>query len=385
MDSHYFKYDKFGNLFFFTIFYLNYIPCCVLAGLGGITLEVLFLTFLYYLILHLSFQLLSNLEIKAKIKINYSLINILNIIFFTLSLVCIMYIFIFYSQRKLIFSLSEVYNFRTYYSNLEKPYFLEYLHGFANICIPTYLIYYFKKNKKFTVMLILIVQYCNFSIAGHKDILFITLLSILFIIFFKRTVLSQKIPLFIGFVFIVFIIHLFGNNILISYFIRRLCFVTNLINSFKVDYFKTHDPYYYMSLFRFIGYNYTRVSVDAIIGIEYFNDHQMMANSGLLGDAITNFGVYGIFITPFFISTTLVVFNKITKNLSIELIFIPCVYYAIILMNSSFFTTLFSHGFIGLFFVFILIASADKKEKNFTKNIFPPELLIQTKKSKLLE
>ena len=85
----------------------------------------------------------------------------------------------------------------------------------------------------------------------------------------------------------------------------------------------------------------------------------MYANNGLFSDAYLNLGVWGVIILPIFIMILLRLFDKCMGRANISLQIGATIYVVICLMGSSFFTNLFSHGFLLLALLFCFLNKND--------------------------
>ena len=98
-----------------------------------------------------------------------------------------------------------------------------------------------------------------------------------------------------------------------------------------------------------------------MIGDLYFNKVEMGANTGLIGDAVSNFGLAGVFIMPIVLILVLRVLDMCTYGVENKLYIATAVLYAIILISSFLPTVLLTHGLIIL--AFVLFIMPKKMEK----------------------
>src|SRR5699024_3158582 len=135
-----------------------------------------------------------------------------------------------------------------------------------------------------------------------------------------------------------------------------LFFVPAQLHFIYFEYFSVNEKFYLShSIFEGLvssSYQYNPVKT---IAMEVFGE-DFSPNVGVIGDAYTNFGVFGMILIPVILGLYLWVLDSITYNMnlaySVSLVVIP----AMSLVNSSLFTSLLTHGL--LFSVFILWLTA---------------------------
>lgn len=136
----------------------------------------------------------------------------------------------------------------------------------------------------------------------------------------------------------------------------------NLLNYYYFDFFTKYQPdYFRQSFLRYFGIqsNYTRIP--NLIGMEYFGRPGMAANSGLISDAITNLGLVGVIIAPMVLAIVLKIFDDVTVGLDDRIFIIPSIYISYVLISSFLFTSLLTHGFFAMMFIFYFLPRESKQ------------------------
>jgi hypothetical protein len=134
-----------------------------------------------------------------------------------------------------------------------------------------------------------------------------------------------------------------------------------MLNAYYFDFFINNTPdYFRQSILKYIGIQSPYPDIRHMIGSIYFSRPEMGANSGLISDAITNFGVIGIVIMPIMIAIALRFFDNCVKGLNKRFYVALCVLVSYYFISSFFFTILLTHGFLALCIVFYILPRDSK-------------------------
>lgn len=133
-------------------------------------------------------------------------------------------------------------------------------------------------------------------------------------------------------------------------------FLPNLLNEYYFDFFSGNVPdYFRQSFLRNFGFESEYEKIPNMIGYSYFNRPDMVANNGLISDAITNMGIIGIVISPLFIVTFLWLYDNATHNLDRKIYIMSSIYIAYTLIGSFMLPALLTHGFIAMVIILFLL------------------------------
>ena len=259
-----------------------------------------------------------------------------------------------------VFALQEIYDVRAVYKT-QMSFFSSYTFWWmAKVVVPVMFVYsLIRKNYKFAIFSIVILMYL-FLVSGHKSVYF-TPIVILFYYFIGKDY-NKKIKLSLIYLSIFLILInipdlLMDRYLFKSLFVRRVFFVSTLLNEFYFEYFQHNSVYLSHSIFsNFLSYPYD-VTPAYIIGEEYFGRPEMSANNGIISDGFMNFGYVGVVVFSTIFSLILSLFNSIKINPKYFGIFI---FYILIFRGSAFLTVFLTHGFwLVILFAFIIFPKKD--------------------------
>jgi hypothetical protein len=266
-----------------------------------------------------------------------------------------------------------VYDLRLLARTYEIPLVLKYLLGFARASIPIYLVNSLLKRKYFVSLMLILVQFCNYSIDGMKSVYFITFVAIIVSVFYNDS-FFKYIP---GVTFFgclgSLILHKIGNSLILDMIIRRVLYVPALLNFYYFDYVQNNGPNYFNNLLKFIGLVNYQPDIPFTIGELYFNRPQMASNNGLFGDAFWNLGFFSPLVFPLLLGSLFYVYNFVTQGLSGKLKIFVALQVSIGLLDSSLTTLLLSHGIAFQLIVLLFLPrvnsesiSMENKNANFS-------------------
>ncbi|SFS78964.1 oligosaccharide repeat unit polymerase [Halolactibacillus miurensis] len=350
---------------------LSFVPFTTMLGFHSFTNTYYIANIIYWLSLLIFTKVFANVKFLEYKRFNKSLNNTVIWIMSAVFLSVVIFISWRFTGFRLNFNLFEVYEFREEAGNFNLPTIISYLYSASNAINPIILVYALIKRNHFLAMFIIFVQMLSFSINGSKSVFFITLLSIFVFMFFKST-FFKKIPQYFTLLGFAAILEtgILKTSLITNFIIRRVNFVPNLLNYYYFDFFTKYQPdYFQQSFLRYFGFqsNYTRIP--NLIGMEYFGRPGMAANSGLISDAITNLGLVGVIIAPMVLAIILKIFDDVTIGLDNRIFIIPSIYISYVLISSFLFTSLLTHGFFAMMFIFYFLPRKSKQAFKLRKKL----------------
>ena len=321
--------------------------------------------YLYWLFLLIFFFAFNRREAKPiQFNIDEKILSYLAVFFF----VFCFYIWARYARFHIQIDVLDIYGLRESASGFGMSRFGQYMYASVQVCIPFLAVWALEKRKYFIFVISCFAQLFAFFSQGSKTTFFALIVAVLVYLFIGRKGIKydtdkRNIPIILkGMIFA-----LIGSSMeflflktsyLVDYLCRRILFLPNLLNCYYYDFFSNHEfDYLRSSVLRLFGLNspYSDVKIPYIIGTQYFNSASMYANNGLFSDAYMNFGIAGILILPILIVLLLKLFDKCMGNATISLQIGATIYVVVCIMGSSFFTNLFSHGFLLLALLFCFL------------------------------
>ena len=359
------KKSIFSYEIIFILYLTSFLPALTMIKYSAISIY----TFILYIFYWISILFFNNIFclfscnvrlLKKKVYLNYKNIITIFIIFF----IGIIYISYRYTGFRINFDIYKVYELRADSKNYSMPSILKYLFTWSKVVI-TILTSYFLINKKyFFVLLCIVCQILSFGIDGAKITIFLLGIVIILSIIPKNN--FSKLNLFLSFCFLlilllsIFLFKNFDSIFIPNVFIRRMLFTPILLSDNYVDFFTSHIPDFFRQGFlRRLGFESPYPNIAYMIGDLYYDKPEMSANSGLLADGVTNFGVLGVIFMPLILTFCFYILDKISKNIDNRLSLVISFYISMILLNSALMTSLLTHG---LFLIYIFLYSLRKKE-----------------------
>lgn len=320
----------------------------------------------YYLLTLIPILIIGFIASKSDIKIYYiSSISNKKIVsvFFALSIFTILAILAFGGAKYINFNLSQVYDFRSdAASNL--PGIFGYINStVTKVIIPFGIVLsLFLKRWIFTIGLF----FCSvllFGLTAHKGVLFYPVVTLIIYFFAsKNNAVYYLIGSFIllGLFSIVEYNYLsdYTFNLVTNFLIRRAIFTSVLLNWFYMDWFSMSDFYYWADskiTFGLIDAPHELKSVN-LIGLNYFDDEEMSANTGFIGSAYANAGMFGVFLYAIIIGYLFAFLNSIGNRLGHSLVI--ALFFIIIrtiLTGTDIFTSLLTHGLLASIIISLFI------------------------------
>ena len=221
--------------------------------------------------------------------------------------------------------------------------------------LPILCVYFYLSNKKKTSYVIGFIVFLNYSIGGHKTVIFYLFLCIIGVIFYKK----NKVYLFSWGLALVNFICLLEFKLLNTFFLcatitRRVMFIPAQLNYWYYDFFTVNPlDYYKQSFLRYFGFKsvYNSPIPKAVVGFikgrGEMNDH-----NGLVSEGFSNLGFIGVFIHPIILIIVIKLMSSAAKGIEIKFLFLPIIVVGLMIMSGTITSALFTNG---LFLLSILL------------------------------
>ena len=266
----------------------------------------------------------------------------------------------YYTGFRVSFNIDDFYEYRMEAREYDMPSVLAYLFQWAKTLLPIGTLYALIRKKKVFVLFTTICQILCFSFNGKKSVLFTTVLVFLLYFFYSSKLLDNIPKIFTGlaFVTVIEIIIRGGESFLGNKFVRRMMIVPSYLGWAYYDFFSKNEPdYLRTSVLRRFGFESPyEEAIPRLIGRVYFDsDGTMNANTGLCGDAFSNFGWYSLIFYPLLLVLLFKFLSNCMEGLDKRISFLVSFLVAYMLLSGTFFKCLLTGGLllIGLLMTFI--------------------------------
>jgi hypothetical protein len=258
------------------------------------------------------------------------------------------------------FSLIDVYDIRAEAREFEAPFPLNYLVSLADNLIPFLAIYALHQKRYIIFTLAILIIYVNFSIAGTKQIIFVTVLGALgyFVIRdFSRSI--RLVYAAIGLIILGTAESIFNStNTLNTLFAYRVLFIPVELHYSYYSYFQLHEILYFnQSILKWFS-GVERENIQFLLGEFSIGEFTARANNGLFSDAYMNLGVIGVLVFPPILALFLRVLDGSVIGLPQRILFVVTVYVGFVLLGMTFTSALLTSG---LIFLVLLLYSLPRR------------------------
>lgn len=262
------------------------------------------------------------------------------------------------------FNLTRVYDIRSQYVGAEIPLAGYLFTWMAYIVNPIFFALFIRKRKWFPVVLIVLLQTLLFSVTGNKTYLFALLfvLALMWVIRRKNPLAYMGIGL-AGIVLLGMLSYWVIDDVWISsIFARRTLLVPAQLSFFYYDFFSKHELVSLSAsrLGFFLNYPY-HLNPPHLMGEIYFNQPQMGANNGVVGDAYMNFGFIGLALWGILLAIILKLVDSCSKRVDFRVGVAAIAMPAVTLTNSALLTNLVTHGLLLALLLLYLLPRENKK------------------------
>lgn len=342
-----------------------FIPGATIYALGDLSNNFyIFFTLYWYILVFLQLLLprIKGVDVKG---IRSSFLFNLIIISFSILIVVLSGI---YTGFRINLSLANVYDLRLEAREFSMPTIVQYLMGASYIIIPLGTMHFIVKKKWAMLAILIFVQLISFSFNGKKSVLFTIFVIILIAKFYHKHMLRMIIPAFLGVNLVAILekIISYGDSFMVKYIHRRVFFTPPILAEKYFSFFSNNElDYLRQSVLRWFGADSPySVPIPRLIGYHYFNNIENNANTGMIGDAFSNFGWLGL-LYPILIIIALRIFDKASENLNSRIIALMWILIFYKFINGTFFSILLTGGFILTCIVLVLCP----REVNIVSNI----------------
>ena len=261
--------------------------------------------------------------------------------------------------------LESVYDLRIQAANYNFGSFSGYLISWACLAFTIRGVIAFSNSRYVIMIIFLLLQVIIFSIAGHKFYLFALPVAIILSGIYREGLVFFIPVLFIGALIVAKLLNDYYNFFFFIYMIPfRQMFLPALITGNFLDFFANHAPDFLTQsiLGRFGFESDYDLPLPYLIDFHY-GDGTASANTGLVADAVSNFGFFGVFIYPILFSVVLKMLDSSSKHIYLGHSFGIIVFFSVSFINTAFFTALLTGG---VLFILIFL----KTQSSATRNKF---------------
>lgn len=275
-----------------------------------------------------------------------------------------------YTGFRISFDLSEYYEYRAAARENAIPEILRYLYNWSIVGLDVGLAYCLINKKRVLSVFVIFANLLAFSYNGKKSVLFIVIVIVFVSLAFKDKYL-KKIPLaFFGLTFLglVEVIVRGGESFISKHFVRRMLFIPPFMGTLYFDFFSSHElDYLRASVLRRFGFVSPYTNIPRYIGQVYFADVGIMAmnaNTGLCGDAFSNFGYWSLLIVPLVIVITFKIIEVCSRNVDYKIKVVVSIWLAYSFVSGAYFTLLLTNGVIFLGILMWTLSSGVNDQDN---------------------
>ena len=376
------KKNAISNEILLVLFLMSFVPFTSMFGFGALQLSFVISNIIFWgFLLFFSTIPLKKIPINSTIGIflkagkhkllNEKWLKTLTILF-GLVVLCVSGI---YTGFRLNFNLANVYELRESARNFHLPILIAYAFSWTRTINAIFIAYYMQKKEWIWAFLCFGIQLLNFGIDGSKTTLFLAVFAVIINLAPKFSLqrLNKWIVIgFLGTTFCCTVFYIFFSDILsisiwpVSLFVRRMMYLPVYISANYFDFFTTYSPdYYRQSFLRLLGFVSPYEDISNMLGMISFGTI-VVANNGLISDAITNMGIVGIIITPGLYALILRILNRVSEGLDARIHLAVSVYIAVEFVNTFLFRVLLTHG---LLIAMVILHFMSRDMRNYADNM----------------
>ena len=305
---------------------------------------------------------LTTIFLCSFIKIDFRVFKIGGKIFtYVLLLSLILFLPIFLRYYKYInlsnLLLLDIYDVRYYFREFNDPYFGYVRAPLSRVILPSLLIISILRKQVWLGVLSIGMILFIFMVGALKSI-FVGLFAAVLFYFGNRLIdkLYTLLYLFAGLSILGPILyHLFGSQLILSSFLRRVLFTPALLDSHYYNFYGGNFTYWGHNLIGelFFDYPYEKPP-NTFIGEDLLEGRLGdSANVGIITEGFFSMGFFGVFLHSLFVSVVLIILKRINSKPIFFGIMFVYVYY----LNTSFLTVLLiTHGLVFyLFYAYVFL------------------------------
>lgn len=254
----------------------------------------------------------------------------------------------------------DLYDVRATWGEVDMPSFLRYVLSNATAILLFLVMWFCGKKRYLWAGVLLFVLYMHFSCGANKIVLLSAVAGIFVYIFRNWFSVKRWILLFSGTTALGMMLwNLFGSIFVLA-LLHRISFETNYLSFCYWDYFETH-PSVMHSFWG--GLTVNREEIPSLIGGLYRRSFTNYANNGLLGAAFMMAGHCGAVLSPILWNIYLYCLDEMERRLPWWTKLGLGIYWAVVMMNASMFTTILSTGGLALLALGYLFGEQEKSTK----------------------
>lgn len=371
------KKNEMSDYLIWSLYLISFIPFSVMCGCGAFDINFVVANHVYWLFLIIFYRLFSKIKIK---KILYFTVNGIDINDRVLGLVGVISILInlfisyHYVGFRIVLDLFDVYSLRAEVSSAQIPTLLYYAFCWMRTIGVLLLAVSLLNHKRILTIIYTINMFLSFSVDGMKTTLFSALITIA--LYFVLCKWKSKIVLktmYLGFIGISLLSivenYVFKSKMILAFIFFRVEFLVVQLGSYFFDFFTKNEPDYFRASFlRHFGAvsPYKKYGINYLISGIYSGDYHSEANNGLISDAMTNFGIFGILIMPILLMCVFRMLDYYFQGLDEYLVVVFGAYISLLLTNGFLLTSLMTNGLLILMVVMLFV-----KRKERTDAVFP--------------
>lgn len=344
---------KFSDTVWIIIIYLYFIPLTSLYVCYGLNNEYILFGSIYLWLCLIFNRVLRVPHFHTKKELPAA---VFEMVIIAMDL-CMIFISGIYTGFRISFDLKDFYEYRAEVLSYAMPALVADFFYWAQSMLPIGLIYGLQKRKPLLSVLGIIANIFCFSYNGKKSALFMFLLAVMIYVFYKEKYYRIIPSAFCGLSVLALIEFAIrsGESFISKHFIRRMMIVPPYLGSVYFEFFKSNPHDYLRSsiLRRFGAVSTYSIGIPKTIG-HYLWENNTNANTGLLGDAVANFGWISLAAYPLVIALTFKVVEYCSERLDNKTKLLWSIIVAYMFVSGTYFTLLWTNGIIVISLMFAL-------------------------------
>ena len=321
---------------------LSYIPMLSLFALKDESRVFMYAVTVFWITISFFTQLLPRLSLQTLKEGN----SIRFLLYILLSAIVFLMIYN-YLGLSVNFNLTKVYEIRERYSEAAIPFAGYLFHWLAYIVNPLFFSYFIIRKRWYYVLIIVSMQLLLFFSTGNKSFLFaLILVLVLMKVITRKNPIAWIMAGLIGILsFSMMSWWLIEDLWVSSLLVRRTLFIPAQLAFYYYDFF-SHSQLILLSdsIFRFFTDYPYHLNPAHLISEVYFNKPEMASNTGIVGNAYMNFGLWGMFFFGLIFIVILKLIDSSSNNRDVRIGVAAISMPTINLINSGLLTTLLTHG-----------------------------------------
>lgn len=326
----------------FNMFY--FIPMTTYCSYGGGSSSFLFWGIIYWALLTI---LQLRLPVIAWGRSGQSEMSAKSIFLLTaIAAVPVVYVWVRYAKCRLLLKFGEIYQVRAEAAGYGLSTPLHYLLNMMPIVLALLIVLALSRRQYVALIILLGLVFINFSIAGHKTVIFFPFILIGGYIFYRKEMISMILPGGVLVELAAIAEQFVGKGLIINLLFRRMGFVLAQLSEFYYRFFSGSSiDFFRQGIIGKAGFDtiYSQ-SIANVIG-NNFETQVVNCNNGIMADAWANLGLIGIFVMPVVLVYCMRFLDFASHNVDSRLIIGMIVYYSFVFANSQWSTVLITHGF----------------------------------------